>query len=247
MKAIGNCVTGELRENNEDFIYVSKEEDKLNLYIVADGMGGHNAGEVASKYAVDFFVEYTNNILENNFDESQISDTLVEAISYCNKEIYEKSLLKEELSGMGTTLTCGVIYNNKLIVAHVGDSRAYLFRDGTLTQITKDHSYVMEMVKQGKLTLEDAKVHPNRNIITKAIGSKETIQADVFIEHLKDKDLIMLCSDGLSTMVSDEEITNILNSNVDENLMVEILVNKANENGGKDNISTIVVRFEVEK
>lgn len=241
MKAYGKSVTGLKRKNNEDAIYISDRNSELkNLYIVADGMGGHNAGEVASNSAIAAFNQY----IHDNFHEikeEEILDLLVSAVQYCNTDIYQKSSNDESLSEMGTTLIAAVIMNHKLYVTHVGDSRLYIFREGEIHQLTNDHSYVMELVRLGKITREEAAVHPNRNIITRAVGTRETVEADTIIENLFEGDIILICSDGLSTMVDDWEMKEILSRNENQEQKVQALIDKANENGGLDNISIIMI------
>ena len=147
---------------------------------------------------------------------------------------------------MGTTFTCGVIEGSRLIVVHIGDSRAYIFGKNGFKQVTSDHSYVMEMVRHGRMTEEEAKDHPKRNIITKAIGTNGDIEADLFIEELKEGDYVLICSDGLTTMVKDETIAEILSENTNINESLKRLISEANKNGGKDNISVVLIGFEVE-
>lgn len=248
MEAVGNSVTGITRSNNEDSIYICNEKDKIkNLYIVADGMGGHNGGEIASKSAIEFFLEYVNQHADEKIKHEDLPDLLVGGIVYCNEQVYKKSIENDDLNGMGTTFTCVVIANSKATIAHVGDSRAYLFRKNFLFQITKDHSYVMEMVKQGKISFEEAATHPKRNIITRAVGSALNIEADIFVENLEEDDILLICSDGLSAMVMDNRIQEIIGDSKDLDKILLQLINEANNNGGRDNISAIIIRFEVEK
>lgn len=241
MKAYGKSVTGLKRKNNEDAIYISDENSILkNLCIVADGMGGHNAGEVASNDAITAFNQYIyNNIHE--MKEEEILDLLVSAVQFCNADIYQKSVSNEILSEMGTTFIAAVMMNHRLYITHVGDSRLYIFREGKIRQLTNDHSYVMELVRLGKITREEAAVHPNRNIITRAIGTHETVETDTIIENLLEGDSILICSDGLSTMVEDWEMEEILNKNENQEQKVQALIDKANEKGGLDNISIIMI------
>lgn len=247
MEAVGSSVTGITRSNNEDSIYISSEEDRFkNLYIVADGMGGHNGGEVASKSAIEFFLQYIKFHADEGALTEDLPDLLVGGITYCNEKIYKKSLQNNSLSGMGTTFTCAVIEKGKATIAHVGDSRVYLYRKNALSQLTKDHSYVMEMVKRGKISFEDAATHPKRNIITRAVGSAETVETDVFVENLEENDILLICSDGLSAMVMDDKIQQIISSGENLDGILKKLINEANNNGGRDNISAIIIRFEVE-
>lgn len=245
MRAIGKSVVGMCRKNNEDTIYVSDETTKLkNVFIIADGMGGCNAGEVASATAVqtflEFFTAHANNLDE---DKTEILDLLVDSVSYANKMVFEKSKESEDLLDMGTTFIATIIGTNKIYVIYVGDSRVYLYRkQETICQLTTDHSYVMELVKNGTLSLEEAANHPKRNIITRAVGIQEKVEADAVIEPIQENDLILLCSDGLSCMLSDEEIESILEEEIDMEQKVEKLIDMANQKGGYDNISLILIQ-----
>ena len=242
MKAYGKSVTGLKRKNNEDAIYISDENSELkHLYIVADGMGGHNAGEVASNSAITAFNQYIHDNV-HEIKEEEILDLLVSAVQHCNTDIYQKSSVDEHLSEMGTTLIAAVVMNHKLYVTHVGDSRLYIFREEEIRQLTNDHSYVMELVRLGKITREEAAVHPNRNIITRAVGTHETVEVDTIIENLFEGDIILICSDGLSTMVDDWEMKEILSKEETQEQKVQALIDKANEKGGLDNISIILIQ-----
>lgn len=235
MKAIGNSVIGMRRTNNEDAIYINEQK---NLYLVADGMGGCNAGEVASSTAISAFVKAMENA-----ENGEILDKMISAVAQCNKEVYQKSRENIEFLDMGTTLVAVTIENEKMFVVHVGDSRVYLFRENNLQQITTDHSYVMELVKIGSITREEAEVHPKRNIITRAIGIREDVEADTIIEDMKQGDKILLCTDGLSNMVSKGEMTKILIEQCSTEEKVKKLVVLANEKGGLDNISLILIEI----
>jgi len=235
MKAVGNSVIGMRRTNNEDAIYINEQK---NLYLVADGMGGCNAGEVASSTAISAFVEAMENA-----ENGEILDKMISAVTQCNKKVYQKSRENIEFLDMGTTLVAVTIENEKMFVVHVGDSRVYLFRENNLQQITTDHSYVMELVKIGSITREEAEVHPKRNIITRAIGIREEVEADTVIEDVKQGDKILLCTDGLSNMVSKGEMTKILIEQCSTEEKVKKLVVLANEKGGLDNISLILIEI----
>ena len=241
MNALGKSVTGLVRKNNEDSIYISPPDSPLSLYIVADGMGGHKAGEIASGYSVEIFADFIKSRTEEEINADNLLDTIVEGVLLCNTKLYEKSKENESFEGMGTTFTCAAIEKGTLYIAHVGDSRAYMYRKGKLKQLTRDHSFVMEMVKQGKLTLEEAHNHPNRNVITRAVGSEKTILVDTVVERLEPEDKILLCSDGLTNMVSDTQIAEILNKNENLETETEKLIDTANNMGGIDNISAIII------
>lgn len=228
---------GMVRDINEDSILTLKANDYY-LLIVADGMGGHSGGEIASSIAVnsikdfikDKFIRYTNK-------EELIRDSIL----YANKNIYEKSLSDSLLNGMGTTITLSLIIKDNIYIGHVGDSRAYLIREEKLSQITEDHSYINELLKKGAITKEEAKIHPMKNLITRAVGTDKYIVIDTYEEHLLGRDTLIICSDGLTRHVNDKEILKIVKS---ENNQVECLLNLANARGGKDNISIIVARRE---
>lgn len=231
---------GRKRELNEDYIFASGNLTGVlnNIFIVADGMGGHNAGDLASKYTVNKLVE----TLEENSEGKQekTEDILDRAIQKANAYVYNCSISDRALSGMGSTLVLTTIVDNKAIVANVGDSRLYLIRENEIIQVTRDHSFVEEMVSLGELDREAARNHPDKNIITRAIGVKDTVLADFFVVELKKEDKLLLCSDGLTNMVTDMEILEIV-QRYDIEDAVSTLVDTANKNGGKDNISVVVV------
>ncbi len=235
MMAAGRTDIGSVRHNNEDSIFFSCEKIFClpNLFVVADGIGGHNAGEVASSKAIECFKGF----LENGCDN--MLDSLVQAVEFSNARVFQSSLENDELSGMGTTFTACVI-SDKLYTVHIGDSRLYRFSDGKLCQLTEDHTFVNEMVKKGELTLEEARNHKNRNLITRALGTDNVVDVDAFVCDIKSGDLILLCSDGLTDMVSDEEISQILSRGDSVETFANNLIDKALKNGGADNISVIV-------
>ncbi|MCT4544231.1 MAG: Stp1/IreP family PP2C-type Ser/Thr phosphatase [Vallitalea sp.] len=240
MKAIGKTHIGKIRDINQDSFYISN--DKIgslpNLYIIADGMGGHKAGEYASMCAVEEFVKY----IEANND-SYISNAFINGINYINKFIYNKSVTDEAYSGMGTTFIVCSIENDKLYVANVGDSRLYLIND-TIKQITIDHSLVEEMISTGKLTRLEGKNHPNKNIITRAVGVDESIECDIFTLNITEKEYILMCSDGLTNMLEDETILNVVGSNKKQEDKLDELITLALNNGGTDNIATVLINGE---
>lgn len=238
MKSFAITDVGKRRELNEDYIYTS---DKMignlsNLFIVADGMGGHNAGDYASRYTVEKVIE-TVEELEN---ERDIEEIMQEAIYRANAYIYEKARTDIKLSGMGTTLVIASIKNQEVLVANIGDSRMYVINKN-ITQITKDHSLVEEMVTMGGLDKEAARNHPDKNIITRAIGVKEFVLADFFEVKLEKEDKILLCTDGLTNMLDDDEIHRIVQSNEDVETAAKALIAAANEKGGRDNIAVVLI------
>lgn len=236
MRFITKSDVGKMRENNEDYVYRSNQDEDLgNLFLVADGMGGTNAGEIASHTASKTLIQYCK---ENN--PSEPLDLLVEGVIAANKAVYEKSLQGEQYAEMGTTMVVGKIEENKLYLAYVGDSRGYLLHQGRFIQLTTDHSYVMELVKTGNITLEEAKIHPKRNLITRAVGVGMELEVDTVIAEVEDGDVVLLCTDGLTTMVTDEEIKQILEQPLSLEEKGETLVALANEKGGQDNISVVL-------
>ncbi len=238
MKAFSITDIGERRETNQDYVYCSDRPiGKLaNLFIVADGMGGHNAGDYASKFCVEFF---TQQIKDSNL-ESPIA-MIDAAINATNERLRNIAQEQTEFEGMGTTLVVATIINKVMYVANVGDSRLYVIDDG-IKQITEDHSLVEAMVRKGEIDRFSAKEHPNKNIITRAIGVNETVEADFFEVDLLEGERVLICSDGLTNMLDDEDIKNIITDNDDLEAAANSLVKRANDNGGKDNISVIIIK-----
>ena len=242
MNSVGKSVRGMKREKNEDAIFVSRAGDSPEgLYIVADGMGGHNGGEVASSEAVRAFTKYISKNHPAAEKNGELLELMTEAAQFANSVVFEKAGISPELSGMGTTLTAALISGRKAYIIHAGDSRLYVFRDGKLRQVTKDHSYVMEMVKLGEITKEEARVHPKRNIITRALGTEPGLDIDALVLNIKKSDVLLLCTDGLNNMVSDEKIEEILKKEEDMETKLGELIDTANEKGGYDNISIILI------
>ena len=230
---------GCIRPLNEDAYYVSEPDSTgMVLAIVADGMGGHNAGEIASGKAVGI-------VQKDVAEESDKSarEILVKAVDDANREIYEMSKNKKSLSGMGTTMTACVAENNNVTAVQVGDSRLYRIRKDSITQITKDHSLVEMLVESGEITKEEAKSHPQKNIITRAVGTDKTVESDVYEFKTKKGDVILLCSDGLVNMVEDETILSIINTSKNLEEAANNLVFNAETAGGTDNITVILIRF----
>ena len=227
---------GQKRKQNQDYVFTSEIPvgPLKNLFIVADGMGGHNAGDYASKYAIATIVEE----IEKSKDTTVA--TLRNAIQKANSHIRAKSRENEELSGMGTTVVAATIDDDMMCVANVGDSRLYVINK-EIKQITVDHSLVEEMVRMGGIGRDQARVHQDKNIITRAIGAEDEIKIDFFPVKLEKGDLILLCSDGLTNMIEDEEIRMLLLSRKDIAGKAEALVAAANQNGGKDNITVILI------
>lgn len=237
MKICSMTDIGVRREMNQDYFYSSEEPvgQLENLFLVADGMGGHKAGEFASRYAVETIVETIQN--SEKTDEIAI---LTEAITKANHLLKEYAQDNQQMRGMGTTVVAATIKNGYLTVANVGDSRLYVI-DDEIRQITRDHSLVQEMVRLGEIDAQSARNHPDKNIITRAVGVDQKVQVDCFEVSLEQGQRILLCSDGLTNMVEDARILDILNRPEDLQKKAETLVALANENGGKDNITVIII------
>ena len=232
--------TGRTRDANQDYVFC--EEHAIgsfpNLFIVADGMGGHNAGDTASRMCVEVVVSQ----IEKSTKVTPIG-ILEQAVAAANETVYDASLEDVALYGMGTTLVGTVVFGDTAYVINVGDSRLYAFRD-TLKQVTVDHSLVEEMVQSGKLQKEAIRTHPNKNIITRALGTNRTVKADCFEIEVREGDVLLLCSDGWTNMLEDDRIESIIKQyKNDMKRAGEILIEEANEAGGKDNISVVLVRL----
>jgi protein phosphatase len=244
MNSVGKCEKGICRNTNEDaiFIFDSQYGCLPNLYILADGMGGHKAGEIASSCAIESFCDYIHeNRAATLKEDYEYLDIIKKATLYANDKIYNKSKTDESFEGMGTTFVVASIVHNKLLVENVGDSRLYIIREQEIIQITVDHTYVMELLKNGKITETEVHNHPNKNAITRAVGTEEKLDIDTFEIELHKEDMIMLCSDGLTNMLTDGEILDILLKSESLEKAAKTLVDQSNENGGVDNISVILI------
>lgn len=232
MKDVGRC-----RDINQDYIFLSEEPmgNLPNLFLVADGMGGHRAGDLASEYTVSRVCEAVTKSMQKI--PFQI---LKGAFQYANQKLIEKAGESPAYAGMGTTLVAVTVQDDTAYVANVGDSRLYKI-GGTIEQITGDHSLVEEMVRMGEISKEEARNHPEKNIITRAIGVSETVEPDYFDTKLEKGECLLLCSDGLSNMLEDAQIKEILDRRTDLRSGAEELVREANRNGGKDNIAVVLI------
>lgn len=239
MKTYSITDIGKRRSANQDFVYASDRPvgNLANLLIVADGMGGHNAGDLASRYTVESMVEY----IEHSSEKRPIP-LISSAIHHANELVIEKARSDKGLEGMGTTVVAATEKDGYLYVANVGDSRLYLI-DQEIEQITRDHSLVEEMIRVGELQRKDARSHPDRNVITRAIGVRTPVRIDFFDIKLEEGDKILLCSDGLTNMVEDEEILHIVKKSSSPKEAAQRLITEANKNGGKDNISVVLAEF----
>ena len=242
--AYGQTDVGLMRTINQDCIYVEKEPigKFSNLFIVADGMGGHKAGDVASRAAIDGFVKYVQETRMN--DPANILDAGVIAV---NEQVYNMANSNKDYSGMGTTFVAATVVGKRVYIANVGDSRLYLInRD--IHQITRDHSLVEDMVRMGMIDREEARTHYKKNVITRAVGVDASgVVPDIFEIEIEKDDILLLCSDGLSNMVADYDIMKIVNTSENIEDAVHRLIRQANDNGGKDNISAVLIKPEVEE
>ncbi|MGB9847130.1 MAG: Stp1/IreP family PP2C-type Ser/Thr phosphatase [Desulfotomaculales bacterium] len=227
--------TGRVRQRNEDYVIVRPE---AGFFAVADGMGGHRAGEVASRLALESLDNYLCSFLEGSVD---IESVLRQGVHEANRSVYETSLKNPGFRGMGTTLSCVVIKKNDLFLAHVGDSRIYLWREGDLARLTEDHSVVQEMIKKGRLTEGQAKEHPYRHVLTRALGTSPLVKIDTARISLCARDVILICTDGLSGLVEDAELNGIISCSPGPEQAVRKMVELALGRGGTDNISVVVV------
>lgn len=229
---------GKIRINNED-AYSNIVNNKYSLFILCDGMGGHNSGEVASNMAVEAIQKY----IEDNFNLENVYKIISDSVHVANDLIYDKAISSPKCSGMGTTLVLTLAIDDRLFFANAGDSRIYLFRDGCLKQLTTDHSYVQNLVNEGLITKEQAHFHPLRNQITSALGTEMSFTLDIDDIKMKKNDLILLTSDGLTDMVDDDDIKDVLNNDYDIKEMTEILTYIANSSGGRDNITITLAKY----
>jgi serine/threonine protein phosphatase PrpC len=239
MKVFSATDVGKIRSMNQDFIFTSEDPvgNLPNLFVVADGMGGHNAGDFASNYGVSVMVETIRK--DTNFNPVKI---IRNGIAAANKEVLRTALEDPSMAGMGTTMVVASVVGEYLYVANVGDSRLYLIKD-EIKQITQDHSLIAEMVRLGELNPEEARNHPDKNIITRAVGTEENVEMDFFDLKLEPGQWFVMCSDGLSNMVEDSEILRIVGETSKEGKdPTAALIEEANKNGGKDNIAVIAVQ-----
>ena len=231
---------GRKRKVNQDYVYASDLPvgNLPNLYIVADGMGGHKAGDLASSYAVQTIVES----IEKS-TETRPALILQKAVRYASYRLFEKAAEREEYQGMGTTLVVLTVYGNEALAVNIGDSRLYEISGGEIVQISEDHSLVAELVRKGELSPVEARRHPDKNIITRALGIQDEAQLDLFPFHVEPGDRYLLCSDGLSNMVEDTELCRIISQEKDLSEIGAELILTANGNGGLDNIAVVLVEI----
>lgn len=239
MKACALTDVGVTRSINQDFVFCSTDPvgNLPNLFILADGMGGHKAGDMASRYTVEALVDFV--IKAEAKDPISIIDNGIQQV---NQDIIKKAGESEDYNGMGTTLVVSCIKDSILHIANVGDSRLYIL-DGTLKQVTRDHSYVEEMVTRGALDRKSARNHKEKNVITRAIGGEDTVLPDFFPIDIRPGNRVLMCSDGLTNMVEDAVIEKVLKNTDDIEEAAGILIDIANDNGGRDNISVIIIEY----
>jgi len=252
MKIAYTAVTdvGCKRKGNEDSYFVNPEQ---RLFVVADGMGGHAAGEVASQVAVQSineFVAMTGGDEEITWpfgvDESMslTGNRLKTAVRYANNKVLDRMKESAEYEGMATTVVAALVENSTANLAHVGDSRAYLFREKQLSQLTSDHSWVNEQIQSGLISADQARTHPLRNVVTRALGGRPDLEVDMLVHEAREGDMLLLCSDGLTSMVPDDEIARVVQECDGVEEVAHRLVAEANARGGEDNITVVLLQFE---
>ena len=230
---------GMIRSGNEDSFAVDADSDRA-LFVVADGMGGHAAGEIASEMAVQILLRELKDLRE--IDGTAASEKVTSALKRANKAIHDRTITEVDKQGMGTTASVLVIAGRRYLIGQVGDSRVYLLRDGALRQLTKDHSYVQEQVDAGFLTPEQARYHPYSNVITRCVGASPEVEPDIYMGDVRVGDLFLVASDGLTGMVDDRRLQQLLLARVAPERLVHLLISEANGRGGLDNITAIVVQ-----
>ncbi|HET7790151.1 MAG TPA: Stp1/IreP family PP2C-type Ser/Thr phosphatase [Gemmatimonadales bacterium] len=235
----GRTDVGIIRSGNEDSYLMVPDR---GIFVVADGMGGHAAGEVASEMAVRYISRELGSL--KGLTDEEVTERMRLAIRAANGAIFQRTLTEHDKRGMGTTVTSLILHGTRFLIGQVGDSRAYLLRDRRLVQITKDHSYVQEQVDAGYLTPEQARTHPYSNVITRCVGANSDVMPDVYAGTVKARDLFLLASDGLTGMLEDPQLAEILGSGREPQDQVDALIEDANRHGGLDNITAILVRID---
>ncbi len=237
---------GRLRKLNEDYCgCYFKDDSNLSLFVLADGMEGHNAGEIASKISVETILSTAVAFINSNeekLEETQIKKLSVDAIKKANEQVVALAKCNSTMQGMGTTIVTAALWDNRVCIAHVGDSRAYFISNNTIWQLTVDHSYVEELVKRGIISREEAKYHPDRNMITRAVGVEEAVEVDVDVIAIGAGDAVLLCSDGLTNLMDEQSILEVFLKGKNAEEICNTLLAEANNRGGHDNITAIVIR-----
>ena len=242
MKFGASSDIGLVRKINQDSFYIP-ENSSLPLFMVADGMGGHNAGEIASVMAIDKIREW---MVENSTELTtirKIRKSVVKSVEYANRHIYYHAKEIEGCNGMGTTLTMVYVLGDKIVVGHVGDSRVYMISSNEMHQITQDHSLVQQLLVEGRISKSEAKSNPQKNVITRAVGTSSEIEVDVLTVDIKKDDTVVLCSDGLTNMVPEDELRNLFINETDIQSACEKAIEEAKLKGGSDNITVLGIRF----
>ncbi len=242
VQSAGKTDIGRVRSHNEDSILVAPDQ---NLFAVADGLGGHSSGEVASRLAIEILLKCFTAKVKPNASADIVHESFSGCFTLCNDRILEKGRESDIKGGMGTTLTAAWLDSGKAHICHIGDSRAYLVHDGSLSQVTDDHSWVYEQYKSGKMSLEQANSHFLKNVVTRSLGFFDRIEPDQFTTDMAPGDSLLLCSDGLTNMLSDDILLSICSRESDDlNHITDQLIASANTQGGKDNISAVIIRNE---
>jgi len=235
---------GKVRKNNEDYFFIPTGGAQVkDLMMVADGMGGHKAGDVASRMVVEAIIQYYVENLHSVTSVEQARDLILNSIQHANIKVYNHAQARDIYKGMGTTLTLAYFFDRRACIGHVGDSRAYLIRDRSVTKITRDHSLVQELLEEGKITQEEVDNHPQKNIITRAIGTADQVMVDYYEIELKDNDIIVLCTDGLSNHVDLSENIDLFYTAESLDEIASTLGKKALEAGGVDNVTIVMARY----
>jgi serine/threonine protein phosphatase PrpC len=240
VKAYGKTDAGRLRESNQDAFICARLSESALFCVVCDGMGGVNGGNIASSIAIKVISDRIMDVYRDGLTSNSIRNLLESAIAAANIEIYDSAMADIDLRGMGTTVVVTLIVNQHLYIAHVGDSRAYLINQDGMEQITKDHSVVQAMVEKGQLTQNEARFHPRKHFITRALGVEDTVDCDYGEQILKKGERLLICTDGLTNMIETDDIYKIIQS-VDTELVPERLIHEANMVGGSDNITVVII------
>lgn len=240
MNAYGKTDKGLVRANNQDTFRVDLREDGLGFLVLCDGMGGARAGNIASERAASRFMEHVQSLPPDQTDTGALAARVEQAVAQANEEVYELSQSSPDYHGMGTTLVGGICIDDRVILANVGDSRAYMLEGSRIAQMTSDHSLVAEMVRTGRLSEEDAKHYPGRNLITRAVGVDGTVEADLYEITIHDGQTLLLCSDGLCGPVTDSEIAAAVGQAASQEEACEKLISLACDAGGSDNITVVL-------
>ncbi len=240
MRIVAKTDKGNVRDSNQDAYAVGEFSDEVVWSVVCDGMGGAAGGNIASALAVKVISDKINASYRNQMRDSSIKNMLDSALTAANIEVFDFAEAQPDLRGMGTTVVCAIVRDNQAYIVHAGDSRAYVINNGNIRQITTDHSMVQDLLLRGKITSEEAEHHPNKNIITRAVGVNKAIEIDFEQIDLEDDDTLLICTDGLSNYVSNDEMLELM-SDGKHYAFADRLVKKANENGGGDNITVVVI------